>query len=188
MSGARFSVLPTGLDGLVVLERRPIGDDRGFLERMFCDRELQPVLGGGCIEAVNRTHTKSAATVRGLHYQRAPHGELKIVTCLRGAVFDVAVDLRKGSSTFMRWHAERLTEDNRRSLLIPRGFAHGLQTLVAGCEMLYFHTAPHHPDSEGGIDALDPALGIPGPLAVGERSPRDCALPRCDHPFEGIEP
>lgn len=188
MSAARFNVLPTELDGLVVLERRPIGDERGFLERMFCQRELESMLGGGRIEAVNRTRTTRAATVRGLHYQRAPHGELKIVTCLRGAVFDVAVDLRRGSPTYMRWHSERLTEDNQRSLLIPRGFAHGLQTLVDGVEMLYFHTAQHHPESEGGVDALDPALGIPWPIEVGERSPRDGALPRCGHGFEGIEP
>lgn len=185
---ARFSVLPTALDGLVVLERRPIGDGRGFLERMFCERELDPVVGGGRIQAVNRTRTEREAIVRGLHYQRAPHGELKIVTCLRGAVYDVAVDLRRGSPTFMFWHAEHLTEDNRRSIVIPPGFAHGLQTLVAGTEMLYFHTAQHHPDSEGGIDALDPALGIRWPLPVGERSPRDSALPRCDQGFGGIEP
>jgi dTDP-4-dehydrorhamnose 3,5-epimerase len=97
--------------------------------------------------------TLRRGTVRGLHFQRPPHAEAKLVTCLHGQVFDVAVDLRAGSPTFLQWHAEELTESNGRSLLIPEGFAHGFQTLSEHCELLYVHSATFVPSSEGGINA-----------------------------------
>ena len=96
--------------------------------------------------------TASRGTVRGMHFQHPPHAETKFVSCLRGEVFDVAVDLRNGSPTFLHWHAEILSADNHRTLVIPEGFAHGFQTLSDDCEMLYFHTAAYNPEAEGGLN------------------------------------
>jgi len=185
---ARFDVMPTPIAGLVALQRKPIGDARGFLERLYCVQELRPLLGHVRIEAVNRTRTAKRGSVRGMHFQCAPHGEDKLIQCLRGEVLDVAVDLRRGSPTFLQWHAEVLSSENHRSLLVPRGFAHGFQTLCDDCEMLYLHTAAHHPESEGGMDALDPRLGIRWPLPVTERSARDQAHPPLHAAFPGIDP
>ena len=177
---------PTSIDGLMVVSRNPVGDSRGFLERLYCHETLAPLLRGARIEAVNRTVTSRRGTVRGLHFQHPPHAEDKIVACLRGEVFDVAVDLRRGSPTFLKWHAETLSQDNRRSFLIPRGFAHGFQTLTEECELLYLHTAAYRRESEGGIDALDPRIAVRWPIAITERSARDGQHPRLDDSFLGI--
>ncbi|WPL20175.1 CDP-glucose 4,6-dehydratase [Thiorhodovibrio frisius] len=127
---SRFTPHATPIADLILLERHSLGDARGFLERLYCQEELRPLLGERRIVQINRTLTAQAGTVRGLHFQHPPHAELKAVTCLRGAIFDVAVDLRQGSSTFLHWHAERLSGDQPRTLVIPEGFAHGFQTLT----------------------------------------------------------
>jgi len=108
------------------------------------------------------------------------------VSCLRGAVWDVAVDLRAGSPTFLQWFGTELSAANHRALLIPPGFAHGFQALADDCEMLYLHSAPHAPASEGGLDALDPRLAIAWPLPVAERSPRDAEHPLLAPGFTGL--
>jgi len=183
----RFEVERTPLEGLLVLHRKPLRDPRGSLERLYCSQELGVLLGECPIAAVNRTDTARCGTVRGLHFQRAPYAEHKIVSCLQGEVFDVAVDLRRGSRTFLQHHTVTLSPENSCSLLIPRGFAHGFQTLCDGTAMLYLHTASFHPESEGGVDALDERLGIRWPLPVRERSERDQNHPSVDETFEGIE-
>ncbi|MCF7979838.1 MAG: dTDP-4-dehydrorhamnose 3,5-epimerase family protein [Chromatiaceae bacterium] len=173
----RFTTEPTPLTGLNRIQRHPIGDERGYLERLFCTQELQAIIGQRMIMQINHTLTAKAGTVRGLHFQHPPHAEMKLVTCLRGGVFDVAVDLRQDSPTYLHWHAEHLSADNHKTLAIPEGFAHGFQTLTADCKLLYLHTAAYQPDAEDGLNALDPALAIPWPLPVSERSARDVALP-----------
>ncbi len=183
---SRLKLRETALPGVGVIERHALGDQRGWFERLFCDEELQPVLGGRRIRQINRSFTAELGVVRGLHFQYPPSAETKVVSCLRGEVFDVAVDLRAGSKTFLQWHGEHLSADNRRSLLIPEGFAHGFQTLVDDCELLYLHTAPYDADREGGYDALDPKIGIDWPLAISRRSPRDEGLPTVPDDFEGI--
>ena len=183
---ARFSIQPTSIDGLSLIERHPIGDDRGYLERLFCTQELQAILGERAILQINHTLTAKAGTVRGLHFQHPPHAEMKLVTCLRGQVFDVAVDLRQGSPTCRHWHAEHLSADNHRTLAIPEGFAHGFQTLTDDCELLYLHTAAYHPDAEDGLNALDPALAIDWPLPISERSARDQAHAPLTASFTGL--
>jgi dTDP-4-dehydrorhamnose 3,5-epimerase len=185
MSG-RFEVHPTPLAGLVALERRPLGDDRGRLERVFCASELAPFLGGATVAQSNLTWTARRGTVRGMHLQSPPHAEDKLVTCLRGRVWDVAVDLREGSPTFLRWHAEVLDGAGHRSLLIPKGFAHGFQALTDDCTMLYFHTAAHAPGAELGLDAVDPRLAITWPEPVSSRSSRDQSHPPIDGAFLGV--
>lgn len=182
MSG-RFDILSTELHGLAVLQRKPLGDARGYLERMYCFDELAGLLGERRIAQINHTFTAARGTVRGMHFQHPPHAETKLVSCLRGEVFDVAVDLRHTSPTFLRWHAEILSPDNHRTLLIPEGFAHGFQTLTNDCEMLYLHTHAYQAAAEGGLRADDPALAIGWPLPVVGLSPRDSAHPLLDAGF-----
>lgn len=174
----RLHLLDTPLPGLKAVERNLLGDRRGYLERMFCMQELSPVLPQGKrIEQINHTLTSHAGTVRGLHFQRRPHAEIKFVTCLAGEVFDVAVDLRRNSPTFLQWHGITLSADNHVTFVIPEGFAHGFQTLTPNAEMLYFHTAAYAPEAEGGINATDPTIGIHWPRTITERSLRDIDLP-----------
>jgi len=184
---ARFDLIETPLSGLIALRRLPRVDDRGFLERIYCADELAPVLGTRRIAQINITLTRLPGTVRGLHFQHPPHAETKVVSCLRGSVFDVAVDVRRGSPSFLAWYGRVLSAENRESLVIPEGFAHGFQTLERDCELLYLHTAAYAPQSEAGLDALDPTLDIGWPRAVTERSERDAALPGFAA-FEGVDP
>ena len=182
----RFHILDTPLANLRVLQRIPIGDSRGFLERLFCSDELQMLAPHKHIAQINHTLTASVGTVRGMHFQRPPHAEIKFVSCLRGEVFDVAVDLRHNSPTFLHWHAEVLSESNHKTLVIPEGFAHGFQTLTDNCEMLYFHTHPYHPEAEGGLNPQDPLLAITWPLAIAAVSDRDAAHPLLEESFSGM--
>lgn len=183
---SRFEILPTLIDGVSLLRRSPLGDSRGYLERLFCVDELDALLAGRRIAQINRTLTVRRGTLRGMHFQRAPHAETKFVSCLRGEVFDVAVDLRRDSATFLRWHAEILSADNHRTMVIPEGCAHGLQTLTDDCELLYFHTAPHDPACEDGFDAFDSAVAIDWPLPVTLRSERDGGLAKLPRDFRGL--
>lgn len=184
----RFDIQNTPLSGLRILQRKPIGDSRGYLERLFCAEELQTISPGKPIAQINLTLTASCGTVRGMHFQRPPHAETKFVSCLRGEVFDVAVDLRHNSPTFLRCHAELLSADNHKTLVIPEGFAHGFQALTNDCEMLYFHTAPYQPGVEEGLNVQDPRLAIQWPLPVVELSPRDAAHPLLSYDFTGVTP
>jgi dTDP-4-dehydrorhamnose 3,5-epimerase len=183
---SRFDVQVTPLPGLKLVLRKPSGDSRGYLERMFCLDELQDVFGERRIAQINHTFTKNKGTVRGMHFQYAPHAEMKFISCLRGAVFDVAVDLRKDSPTFLRWHAEFLSADNHRTFAIPEGFAHGFQTLTDDCEMLYLHTAAYAPSVEAGLNPEDKRLAIAWPLPIAEMSPRDAAHAPIEDDFPGV--
>lgn len=182
----RFDIIATPIAELCLLQRKPIGDPRGYLERLFCAEELQSLIPGKNIMQVNHTLTESAGTVRGMHFQYAPFTETKFVSCLRGEVFDVAVDLRHGSPTFLHWHAERLSAENHKTLVIPEGFAHGFQTLTDDCEMLYFHTAAYQASAEGALNVQDPKLAIAWPLPVAGLSPRDAAHPFLNNDFNGV--
>ena len=182
----RFDILATPIADLQVLQRKPIGDSRGYLERLFCTEELQPFISGKHIVQINHTLTGTCGTVRGMHFQHPPHVETKFVSCLRGEVFDIAVDLRHNSPTFLRWHAERLSPDNHKTVVIPEGFAHGFQTLTDDCELLYFHTVAYQPGAEGGLNAQDPRLAIQWPLPVVGLSLRDSAYPFLSNTFSGV--
>lgn len=180
--------METSINGLRILQRKPIGDTRGYFERLFCNEELAELVPGASIAQINHTVTVNVGTVRGMHFQKPPHAEIKFVSCLCGEVFDVAVDLRYKSPTFLQWYAELLTADNHKTLVIPEGFAHGFQTLTDNCEMLYFHTAAYQPVAEDGLNAQDPRLGITWPLPVNNLSSRDAAHPFLDNGFKGITP
>jgi dTDP-4-dehydrorhamnose 3,5-epimerase len=184
---SRFSIHGTPLAGLKLIERKPIGDERGFLQRLFCQESFESLLGGKTIRQVNHTVTRKAGTIRGMHFQYPPNSEIKIVSCLKGKVWDVAVDLRKGSPTFLKYHAVTLSEDMPYSCFIPEGFAHGFQALTLDCKLIYFHTADYDVASEGMLNALDPALGIQWPVVITERSMRDEQHAMLPDSFAGVE-
>lgn len=182
----RFAVTDLPLAGLKRVERQRLGDNRGFLARLFCAEELAEAGWTESIAQINHSYTAKRGTVRGLHFQLPPHAEMKLVSCIRGEVWDVAVDLRAGSPTFLHWHAEHLSADNGRALLIPEGLAHGFQALTDDVELLYCHSRPYAAHAEGGLNPTDPRLGIPWPLAVSHLSARDQAHPLIDADFKGI--
>lgn len=184
---ARFDFSPTPIPGLVVVQRKRIEDSRGFLSRFFCAEEFQEIGLKKAISQINHTLTRQRGALRGMHFQHAPHAEAKVVSCLRGQVLDVAIDLRRNSPTFLRWHAEALSEENQRSLFIPEGFAHGFQTMTEDCELVYLHTTAYQPTAEGALNALDPGLDIAWPLAITEMSERDRQHPMLTKDFQGIE-
>lgn len=183
---SRLACTPLPLAGLHRVQRQPLADERGFFARLFCAEELAAAGWTQPVAQINHSHTALAGTVRGLHYQHPPHAEMKLVTCVRGEVFDVAVDLRHGSPTFLQWHAERLSADNGRALLIPPGFAHGFQALSDGAELLYCHSAAHVPGSEAGLHPLDSRLAIAWPLSPAGLSPRDAGQRALTEEFEGV--
>jgi len=184
---SRITVTETPLSGLYVLHRTQIGDSRGSLERMFCQAELQPLLKTRAIRQINRTMTSHKGIIRGMHFQRPPSAELKIVTCTRGSVFDVAIDLRRDSLTFMEHYSITLSGESMQSLLIPEGFAHGFQSLETDCEMFYLHTADYDRGSEGGLNALDPQLNIPWPLKCTARSTKDMEHALLNSNYDGLD-
>lgn len=183
---SRFAVTGTQIAGLQVFQRQPISDERGYFERLFCVDELKPILSHRSILQINHTLTARVGTVRGMHFQQSPHAEMKMISCLRGEVFDVAVDLRKDSPTFLRWHGEILSEKNHLSLCIPEGFAHGFQTLKENSELVYFHTSAYEPNAEAGLNALDPRVGILWPMPIAERSARDQHYAMLTSSFSGL--
>lgn len=185
---ARFDFSPLPLEGLRLVTRKPIGDPRGFLARLWCAEEFAAHGWREPVAQINHTLTRRRATLRGLHFQHPPYAEDKLVSCLQGEIFDVAVDLRRDSPSFLQWYGVILSADNARSLLIPKGFAHGFQTLTDDCELLYLHSARYQADAEDGLDALDPRLAIAWPLPPGERSSRDEALPPLTANFAGVLP
>lgn len=183
---SRFLITDTPLVGLKLVQRQMLRDERGFLSRLFCADELHAAGWYGTIAQINHTCTRQAGTVRGLHYQTPPHAEIKLVSCLRGVVWDVAVDLRLGSPTFLRWHAELLSADNGRALLIPQGFAHGFQAMSDDVELLYCHSSAYVPQAEAGLNPQDARLGIAWPKPVQGLSPRDAGHPMIPADFEGV--
>jgi dTDP-4-dehydrorhamnose 3,5-epimerase len=182
----RFNVTNTSIPGVKLIGRARLGDQRGFFERVFCDQEMSNVLGGRSVVQINRTFTVREGAVRGLHFQHPPHAEMKIVTCLKGEIFDVSVDLRRGSPSFLQWHAEKLRARDNNMLVVPEGFAHGFQALTSDCELMYLHTAHFEPTAEDGLNALDPTLAINWPLAISDLSDRDKNQPLIDASFLGL--
>lgn len=183
---ASLDIVTTSLAGLQLVQRKRLEDARGYFSRLFCAEELAEAGFRLPVAQINQTLTRRQGAVRGLHFQHPPHAEDKFVSCLRGEIFDVAVDLRRDSPTFLRWHAEVLSASNQRSLLIPQGFAHGFQALSENCELLYLHSRPYAAQAEGALHVADPMLAIEWPLPVAELSARDAAHRYIDDTFRGI--
>jgi dTDP-4-dehydrorhamnose 3,5-epimerase len=174
----------TPIAGLWLLRTRPVADTRGSLTRLYCADALHAVAPGLRFVQTNHTLTHRRGSVRGLHFQRAPALEHKLVRCLRGAVYDVAADLREGSATFGQCFGVELHGELQ--LLIPPGVAHGFQALRPGVEMLYQHSAAYAPQHEAGVRHDDPALAIRWPLPVSEVSERDRNHPLLKHGFAAL--
>lgn len=172
--------------GVNRLDARWIGDQRGAFARLFCQTEFEPFLAQSTIRQINYSINRERGTVRGLHYQNPPNAEIKIVRCVAGAIFDVVVDLRQGSRTFLHWLGIELSADNKQALLIPHGCAHGFQTLEDDSEILYFHSEDYTPSAEGGVRHDDPQLGIQWPLAPINLSARDVAYPLIGPGYSGV--
>ncbi len=183
---ASVKLNPTAIAGVFIAETQAFQDKRGAFARLFCGRELADAVGARHIEQINHSRTSAVGAVRGLHFQHAPHAEMKMVRCLKGRVWDVAVDLRKGSRTFLQWHAQELSAANALMLVIPEGCAHGFQVLEPDSELLYLHTASYTPSAEGGVRFDDPALKLPWPLPVTDLSERDKQHPLISQNFSGI--
>ena len=167
----------TSLPGVYAIDIEPIEDSRGFFARGWCQREFAAHHLDVEISQMNISCNPHAGTLRGLHYQREPHAETKTVRCVRGAVFDVAVDMRESSPNYLQWTGLELSAENHRSLYIPKGFAHGYQTLVADTELLYTVSNFYTADAEVGIRYDDPALAIAWPEPVLVISDKDASWP-----------
>ena len=174
------------LQGLAVVETEPFEDHRGYFARLFCAQELSGCLDGRQIAQINLSRTAQVGAVRGLHFQYPPHAEIKCVRCIAGRVWDVAVDLRAGSPTFLKWFGQELSAANALMMVIPEGFAHGFQALEEDSQLLYIHTAFYEPSSEGGISCSDARLGIDWPLPLRDMSRRDAAHPPLSDDFRGV--
>ena len=179
-------IKPIFISGVQVLEHAVFSDHRGKFSRIFCQNDLEGYLKSREIKQINRSLTYEIGTVRGFHYQNPPDAEVKIIHCLFGKVFDVVVDLRKGSPTFLKWFGVELSAQKKNALLIPEGCAHGFQTLESNSELVYLHTAFYKPDSEGIIRFDDPTVGINWPLDPVNISQRDMGGVYIDQSFTGI--
>lgn len=163
----------TPLKGAYLLDIEPHRDERGFFARTFCAKEFSERGLNPRVMQCNLSCNRKAGTVRGMHFQKAPASEVKLVRCVRGAIYDVVVDLRPESLTYRQFFPVELSADNRRALYIPESFAHGFQTLVDETEVEYQMSEYHSPDSAGGFRYDDPAFSITWPLPVAVISERD---------------
>jgi dTDP-4-dehydrorhamnose 3,5-epimerase len=175
-----------GLRGVWTIEPVAARDDRGFFARTFCVQEFAAHGLEANFVQHSISHSRVRGTVRGLHFQRHPHTEIKLVSCQRGKIWDVVVDLRAGSPTYCRWESFMLSAENRRQLYIPRGFAHGFQSLSDDAEVAYMIANHYVPDAGGGVRYNDPAFGIDWPLPPTMLSDKDQSWPDFS-PEVGVE-
>lgn len=175
------------IKGVFSIELEPLEDSRGMFVRNFCKNELAAIGFKKDIVQINHSVTKKKGSFRGLHYQINPFAEIKMVRCLKGAVADFVVDIRKDSHTFLKWIRFDLIEDNYKMIYIPKGFAHGFQTLTDNCELLYFHSEFYNPSAEAALNYLDPSIDLTLPLAVSDISERDKNHPFTNKNFTGVE-
>jgi len=181
-----MKIIDTPIAGVKVIESLPLIDARGSFERWYCEKELAPILDGRRIVQVNQSHTLNVGCIRGLHYQKPPYGEMKFIRCLSGRVWDVALDLRAGSPTFLKWYKQELTPDSKNMFVIPEGCAHGFQVLEKNSKLLYLHTSFYEPGSEGRVNYADKLVNITWPLPPTDISERDMKHPMLDSNFKGL--
>lgn len=187
----RFVCRELPLAGAWRVQRKPIADARGSFARLFSADELAPLGWKSPPTQINHSITRTRGSVRGLHFQHAPHAEYKLVTCMVGSIFDVLVDLRENSPTFLQWCGVELASARHESVSIPPGVAHGFQTLADDCELIYLHSAAHAPGFEGGVNIGEPRLAprpLRFPLPIAEMSERDRQFPFLSPNFEGVRP
>ena len=182
-----FAFKQTRLQGLYLITPKPKIDNRGYFERLFCTDEFKELGLNKPIVNINHSFSKQKGIIRGLHFQYPPFQETKIIICLKGSVYDVAIDIKKDSPTFLQWHGEILDGKLKQMFLIPEGFAHGFQTLEDNVELLYLHTNFYNREYESGLNFMDPFLNISWPLEVTEISEKDKNHKFISPDFKGVE-
>jgi dTDP-4-dehydrorhamnose 3,5-epimerase len=176
----------TILKGSYVIEPTVSEDERGWFARIYCKKDFQEIGHNKEWVQMNHSSTKKKGSIRGMHFQLHPFKEIKLVKCVTGSVYDVIIDLRTGSPTYLKWFGQELSAENRKMLYIPEGFAHGFQTLTDDCGLIYLHSEYYVPNVEGGIRYNDPKLNIEWPLIPSVISDRDSSHPYVDENFKGI--
>jgi dTDP-4-dehydrorhamnose 3,5-epimerase len=176
----------TILPGSYTIDLEPFTDERGWFARYFCKNEFMQIGHTKEWLQMNHSTTIKRGSLRGMHYQLPPFSEIKLVRCIEGAVFDVIIDLRENSSTFLQWVGFELSANNKRMIYIPQGFAHGFQCLTYNCQFLYHHSEYYRSDVEAGIKYDDPKISIKWPLPITTISKRDIAHQYLDDDFKGI--
>ena len=181
-----FQIIDTPLKGLKIIKRVKVSDNRGYLSRLFCLEELKLAGWKSHVSQINHTLTSNKGTIRGMHYQNKPYKEMKFVTCLKGAIFDVAIDIRLNSPTFLHHFSLELDSEKCQGLLIPEGFAHGFQSLTKETELIYIHSNFYSSIHEGGLNPLDKKLNINWPYENFLISDKDKNRKFIDTKFKGI--
>jgi dTDP-4-dehydrorhamnose 3,5-epimerase len=176
----------TPLKGSYLIDLEPRGDERGWFSRTYCEQEFAKIGHKANWVQLNHSFTQQKGTIRGMHFQIAPYSEIKLVRCISGAVFDVIIDLRKDSKTFLKYFGAELSSKNKKMIYIPKGFAHGFQTLTDDCELIYHHSEFYTPESEAGILYNDPTIAIEWPLPMQSVSKRDTLHTLINKNFKGL--
>jgi dTDP-4-dehydrorhamnose 3,5-epimerase len=176
----------TNIEGVLVLDRAKSEDQRGSFERLYCSDTFESVCGFEHVAQANFSQTSTTGSIRGLHLQLTPESEKKLITCTLGKVFDVAVDMRQGSPTFLNHFSIELNSIDAQSVLIPEGVAHGFQSLSSNAGLIYFHSRNYSPQHEFGFNPFDPRLGIDWPLELTDISDKDANHEFIKSDFTGL--
>ena len=177
---------PLDLKGAFTIDVQPFQDSRGFFTRTFCEKEFAAQNLVQHFVQANHSGTEGVGVIRGMHFQHAPYCEVKLVKCVQGSIFDVIVDVRAGSPTYLQWFGAELSADNKRMMYVPRGFAHGFQTLSDYSEITYMVSEFYNKESEGGVKYDDPVVNIKWPLPVSLVSDKDMKIPQISESFTGV--
>ena len=184
---SRFSFAKTKIDGVYIIEAKPIHDERGYFERFFCANDFKEIGFDEKIAQINHSKTVVKGSIRGFHYQTPPFCEIKIVRCIKGAILDVALDIRKNSPTYLQYVSVELNEENNKYLYIPKGCAHGFQTLKENTELIYMVSEFYNIKADSVINPFDGSVGMKWPLELAEISQKDKEAPSIkDSKFEGL--
>ncbi len=176
----------TKLKGAYIIDPASIKDDRGMFMRTYCKKEFSSIGFNGEWVQMNHSVSFKKGTIRGMHFQKYPFGEVKLVKCIKGSILDVIVDMRKDSSTYLKWIGHELTAENKRMLFIPEGFAHGFQALSDDTELIYHHSNFFNIEAEAGLLYNDPMLAIEWPLELTSISKRDLSHSLINKDFKGV--
>ena len=177
---------PQHLKGAFTIDVQPMRDSRGFFTRTFCEKEFVEHGLVTHFAQANHSGTEKKGIIRGMHFQHSPSCEVKLVKCIQGAIFDVIVDVRAGSPTFLQWFGAELSAENKRMMYVPQGFAHGFQSLTDYSEITYMVSEFYNKEKEGGIRYDDPKVNIQWPLPVSLVSDKDLGIPYIDEHFTGV--
>lgn len=183
----KLTINNTHIDGLYIVETNAFLDHRGAFARWFCEGEMKEILGNRHIKNVNFSRTVNKGSIRGMHFQKPPYAEMKMVRCIRGKILDVVVDIRKDSPTYLQHYAVELSAENMKLFVIPEGFAHGFQSLDDNSEIMYLVTEFYSPETEAGLRFSDPTLAINWPLEITDTSAKDAAHPLIADGFEPLD-